>query len=53
MDMIIHQAKSMDSMAITLNTLLKKKQKTCPVSRGKENIVPSIASHHYMIIATG
>jgi len=52
-NMVVHQTKSVNSMFIPRNACLKEQQETTMIGSRKENIIPAIASHHYMIIATG
>jgi len=53
MNVIAHQTKCMNPMSISLNALLNPQKKSGSVSGRKENIMPGISPHHYVVISTG
>ena len=53
MDMIGHQAKSMNAVLISFKTLMQQEIKTTAVIAGKKDILPAIAAKHDMIKSTG
>ena len=52
-NMVAHQAESMDTMAVSFNPFLKQKEHFCSICRWKENIPATVTAKHNVIHCAG